>query len=160
MHHILVSLSALAFATVACRPLPPAPSSDTTLTVSARIDSSLSPDSPAVIQRSVVNAGDTAVSLDVYGGGLAFDAVVTDSSGTEVWHRVGGLMAPMAQRLTIDHADSVTYHAVWDVRNRLGVPLAPGEYRLAARLLDDRGDPIGRSAAPVVFRVAARRRGE
>lgn len=85
--------------------------------------------------------------------GYAFDPVVQAADGREVWRRLPGRFAGTADELVLAPGAHAELTAVWDLRDRHGRPVPPGEYRVRGRLLREDGSALETGGALHPLRV-------
>ena len=138
---------------LSCRESPVAPVAlalSMTLQVSAQV-------AEGVLFRWVAkNSSDRAVRVPIYGAnGLAFDAYVRREDDTEVWRRIGGLIAGAGAVLELAPNDSSVFSATWDLRDESGQKLLPGTYFVVGLLLGEHGETITRTPNPATLVIPA-----
>ena len=89
---------------------------------------------PIPVRMAVRNTSDRPVWLETGDSAYAFDIVVTDSAGAEVWSRLRSRRADAIPAIIRSHpiapGDSVLYTDWWDQRTNAGKQVAPGLYRI------------------------------
>jgi hypothetical protein len=97
-------------------------------------------------------AGEVRIPLFA-SGGWAFEPVVRDAGGREVWRRAPGRSAGTADELVLAPGEHADFAAAWDLRDREGRPVPAGEYRVSGRLLGEDGGVVGQAEAACPVRV-------
>ena len=86
------------------------------------------------VRLAVRNTSGRPVWLETGDSTYAFDIVVTDSRGTEVWTRLRSRRADAVPAIIrsypIAPGDSVLYTDRWDQRTNAGKQVGPGLYRI------------------------------
>jgi Intracellular proteinase inhibitor len=99
----------------------------------------------------VHNESARIVDLNLRGREIAFDIVVSDSAGREVWSRLHGQIVPAIIRLEpLGPGKALELRHKWNQRGNERRAVPPGEYDVQAHILTD-GDPL--RAPPRRFRI-------
>ena len=70
-----------------------------------------------------------------FGSGQSFDVIAYGANGTPVWQWARGLFFTMSVREeSLGAGQTLTYAEVWDGKDKDGKTLAPGVYKLEAKL--------------------------
>jgi hypothetical protein len=97
----------------------------------------------------VRNITDRPLDLYLRGRVIAFDLVVTDAAGAEVWRRLAGEVIPAILRIeTLAPGGVLELRDTWDQRGRGGAPVPPGSYSIRGELLTEDG-LLASPAAPL-----------
>lgn len=107
---------------------------------------------PVAMALVVENAGDGPLELHLRGRQIAFDLIVTDDAGADVWRRLHGEILPAILRLeTLPPRGSLELRHTWDQRTSGGALATPGAYGVRGALLTD-AEPL---VTPIVpFTIA------
>jgi len=83
------------------------------------------------------------IELHLLGRTIAWDLVVSDTTGRVVWRRLEGAAVPAILRLEpLAPGQELTFTGEWDQRTSSGQPVEPGEYSLHATLPTDAPEPL------------------
>lgn len=132
----------------------PVPSDSLRLTLSTPDEVESGERVPMVLRAE--NVAGRTLELYLRGRTIAFDIVVEDEAGGQVWRRLEGEIVPAILRIEpLAPDDTLTLTHTWDQRGDDGRPVGPGLYTVRARLLTEE-DPI--SFPPAALRVREGRR--
>ena len=88
------------------------------------------------------NGGSRTVDLYLRGREIAFDVVLTDSSGNEIWTRLHDQVVPAVLRIEqLEPGKSLELRHVWNQQDNTGRRVRPGDYVVRGLILTD-GTPI------------------
>jgi hypothetical protein len=106
---------------------------------------------PVAVRLRLVNVTDRAVTVYLQGRPTAFDVIVTDEAGQEVWRRMAGqtVTAILGIRALAPN-ESLTFEDVWPQRNSSGGQVPPGRYAISGLMPTD-GEPL--RTAPVQVHI-------
>jgi hypothetical protein len=114
------------------------------------------PGEPVPIVLRLTNRTERPLDLTLQGRPLAFDVTVTNQEGSVIWRRLEGAVVPSILALrTLKPAESLTFEATWDGRDRRGRAVPPGRYLVAGALPTD--TPEGLVTQPVTLVLLAHR---
>lgn len=112
----------------------------------------VAPGAPVPIRLVLENASDAPETVYLTGRPIAFDVVVEDSAGRDVWTRLAGeTMSMVLQMVELAPGERREFRAEWDQRDAEGAPVGPGEYRLRGRLSMEAGAWM--ESEPVTLRI-------
>jgi hypothetical protein len=98
---------------------------------------------PVGIALLVEHPGPDALELYLQGRSATFDVEVRDAAGQVVWRRLEGkVLQAIIQLRVLWPGERFVLHASWNQRDRDGVAVPPGEYRLRGLLLTDAPEPL------------------
>jgi hypothetical protein len=98
------------------------------------------------------NTSTRAIELHLLGRTIAFDIVVTDPIGVQVWRRLEGEVVPSILRLErLGAGDILEFRHEWDQRATDGSVVPPGTYAAFAILPTDA--PIPLQTRAIGFRI-------
>ncbi len=105
---------------------------------------------PVPVVLRLTNRTEQPLTLVLQGRPLAFDITIAGPDGATVWQRLEGatVQSILAVR-TLAPAESLTFEAVWDGRDRNGAPVPPGRYLVVGRLLTDTPEGLATLPAPL-----------
>ena len=105
---------------------------------------------PVPVVLRLTNRTERPLTLVLQGRPLAFDVTVTGPDGAIVWRRLEGMVVQsiLAVR-TLAPAESLTFEARWNGRQRDGSPAPPGRYLVAGKLLTDTSEGLTTSPTPL-----------
>jgi uncharacterized protein (DUF58 family) len=105
---------------------------------------------PVPVVLRLTNRTERPLTLVLQGRPLAFDVTVARPDGAIVWRRLEGAVVPsiLAVR-TLAPAESLTFEAVWDGRDRGGSSAPPGKYLVTGTLLTDTPEGLATRPAPL-----------
>jgi hypothetical protein len=101
---------------------------------------------PITLVVTIRNRGDAECTLTLPTS-QTHDCIVHDAGGREVWRwSAGRMFAQVLTELTLAPGASRTFTSTWDLTDRAGAPLPPGDYRavglVPARVPGARSDPV------------------
>lgn len=108
--------------------------------------------SPVEMTLRVENVAGRPLDLYLMGRSIAYDLIVEDEAGAEVWSRLHD--AVLQQILRVEHlapGDTLVLEDSWPQRSNAGSPVPPGEYRVRGEIFTE-GEPL--TAGPVPLRIA------
>lgn len=105
---------------------------------------------PVPIVLRLTNRTERTLDLALQGRPLAFDVTVAAPDGTVIWRRLEGAVVPSILALrTLAPAESLTFEAEWDGRDRNGRTAPPGRYLVAGTLPTDAAEGLTTPPAPL-----------
>lgn len=108
---------------------------------------------PVPMRLVLENHGDQPVEVGLGGAPIAFDFIVLDPDGQEVWSRLEGLAVEAILRpQTVGPGEAVDFLDAWDQRDNRGRRVAPGSYRVRG-VLPVVGEPRGWGTETQVVRI-------
>jgi hypothetical protein len=97
---------------------------------------------PVPIALRVENVSGRALELHLRGRTVAFDLVVFDADGRELWRRLEGESVPAILRLeSLAAGEVLELTDAWDQRTGAGERVPTGVYQLRGEILTD-GEPL------------------
>lgn len=106
---------------------------------------------PVPVTLTVENITDRALDLYLTGRPIAFDLMVSDEAGEEIWRRLEGETIPMVLRIeTLAPGAFLELTDTWDQRTNEGEAVPPGTYTVRGEILTE-GE--GLAAPPRVLRI-------
>jgi hypothetical protein len=107
---------------------------------------------PVEITLRVENVAGRPLDLYLMGRTIAFDLIVEDEAGTEIWSRLHDQV--LQQILRVEHlapGDTLTLEDTWPQRSNAGSPVPPGAYRVRGEVFTEQ-EPL--TAGPAPLRIA------
>jgi hypothetical protein len=107
---------------------------------------------PVELALRIENVAGRPLDLYLMGRTIAFDLIVEDRAGAEIWSRLHDQV--LQQILRVEHlapGDTLTLEATWPQRSNVGSPVPPGDYRVRGEIFTE-GEPL--VAGPVPLRIA------
>lgn len=107
---------------------------------------------PVGMTLRVENVAERPLDLYLVGRTIAFDLVVEDPAGVEIWSRLHDQV--VQQILRVEHlapGDTLVLEDTWPQRSNAGRPVVPGEYQVRGEVLAEGGPLV---AGPVPLRIA------
>jgi hypothetical protein len=107
---------------------------------------------PVEMTLRVENVAGRPLDLYLVGRTIAFDLVVEDSAGEEIWSRLHDQV--LQQILRLEHlapGETLVLEGTWPQRSNAGSPVGPGEYQVRGEILAEGGPLL---AGPVPLRIA------
>jgi len=93
---------------------------------------------PIRITLRIENVSGAPLDLYLRGREIAFDLVVADEDGQEMWRRLKDAVIPAILRIeTMEAGGVLELTHEWDQRSDAGDPVAPGEYLVRGELLTE-----------------------
>lgn len=153
-------------------PSSPAPSGDPSvrapavlaplpLALQLGVPAEVSAGTPVPLRLALTNTGDQTVKFEMSGHNeTAFDFVVTDVGGAELWRRTHGRTAlDVVRAVTLLPGASLVFAENWDQRDNNGRLLSPGTYQVrgivvTVELPDRQRTPGGITVDPLPLRIA------
>ncbi|MQA89082.1 MAG: hypothetical protein GEU90_02425 [Gemmatimonas sp.] len=90
---------------------------------------------PVAMTLMLENQGEEEVEIGLGGQPIAFDFIVRDTQGREVWSRLEGVpIESILQLRTIGPGEVMEFTDVWDQRTNSGLPVEPGTYEVSGVL--------------------------
>ncbi len=106
---------------------------------------------PVPVILRLTNRTERPLTLTLQGRPLVFDITVTAPDGAIVWRRLErAVVTSILAIRTLEPAESLTFEAEWDGRDRGGRPVAPGTYLVAGTLPTDTPEGLATPATPLV----------
>lgn len=108
---------------------------------------------PVAMTLRVENVAGRPLDLYLMGRSIAFDLIVEDGAGAEIWSRLHDQV--LQQILRVEHlapGDTLDLEDTWTQRSNDGSPVPQGDYRVRGKLFTE-GDPL--TAGPAPLRIAA-----
>jgi hypothetical protein len=97
---------------------------------------------PVTFVLRVRNEAAQTTTLYLRGREIAFDVVLTDTNGREIWSRLHDQVVQAIVRVEqVDPGQSIELRHTWNQHDNLGRPARPGEYNVQGLVLTD-GAPI------------------
>lgn len=172
---VFVAFLLVAIVGAGCRSMPPDADADATAsrteTAPTRLPEGLMPDAtsdslrldlvvpaqvhagePVEMTLRVENVAERPLDLYLVGRTIAFDLVVEDPAGVEVWSRLHDQV--VQQILRVEHlapGETLVLENTWRQQSNAGRPVEPGEYQVRGKLLAEGGPLL---AGPVPLRIA------
>ncbi|MGD8497036.1 MAG: BsuPI-related putative proteinase inhibitor [Gemmatimonadales bacterium] len=109
---------------------------------------------PVAMTLRLENVAGRPVDLYLMGRTIAFDLIVEDEAGAEVWNRLHDQV--LQQILRVEHlapGDTLTLEDTWPQRSNAGSSVPPGDYRVRGEIFTE-GEPL--TAGPVPLRIVGR----
>jgi len=106
---------------------------------------------PVDMTLRVENVAGRPLDLYLTGRTIAFDLVVEDPVGTEIWSRLHDQV--LQQILRVEHlapGDTLVLEDTWLQRSNAGSPAEPGDYQVRGSILTE-DEPL--TAGPVPLRI-------
>jgi hypothetical protein len=90
---------------------------------------------PVPMRLVLVNRGDRPVAVELGGEPIAFDLVVVDANGAEVWRRLEGVAIPdILQVRTLAPGGELEFTETWRQQTSRGATVTAGTYRVRGLL--------------------------
>lgn len=106
--------------------------------VSLVVPDSVNAGAAVPIKLRVTNVTSTALDLYLRGREIAFDIVITDSTGDAVWSRLEGqVVQAILQLKTLAPGEVLELSHDWDQRSQRGNRVPPGRYTVRGSVLTD-----------------------
>jgi hypothetical protein len=127
------------------------------LTATLRPPSTVAHGQPVEFELVVQNVSDRPVWLETGDSTYAFDFIVTNRDGSEIWSRLhsmrGDPIPAILRRRVIAPGDSVRYQGTWNQRSDSGRKVNPGTYWVQGTLNthEDRSDSVDMRTATKSF---------
>ena len=98
---------------------------------------------PIPIRLRLANLSPRTIEVHLTGRETVFDIVATDSSGREVWRRLGGQpVLAILQLRPLGPGEAIEFNASWDQGGAGGARIPAGTYRLVGELPGDAPEPL------------------
>jgi hypothetical protein len=109
---------------------------------------------PVPISLRLINTTARPITVYLQGRPTAFDIVVSNAAGMEVWRRLAGqtITAILGIR-TLEPKETVTFEDLWPQRDQAGRPVPAGRYNIVG-VLPSEGDSLVTAPVPVEVRPA------
>jgi hypothetical protein len=108
------------------------------------------------VRLRLANVSTHTSELHLQGRETVFDVVVLDTTGAEVWRRLGGSPAqPILQLRPLAAGEAIEFVATWHQTDRAGHQVSTGEYQVIGELPGDAPAPM--RSAPATLHVTAAR---
>lgn len=111
---------------------------------------------PVPVVLRLTNRTERPLELALQGRPLAFDVTVTAADGTVIWRRLEGeVVSSILALRSLEPAETLTFEAEWDGRDRGGHFVPPGRYFVNGTLPTD--TPAGLVTGPAKLDLLAHR---
>ena len=106
---------------------------------------------PVPIALRIRNTQERPINLYLQGRPVAFDLIIEQAGGAEVWRRLqGAAVSAILGVRTLAPGEVFELKETWKQTTQAGRPAGPGAYRVTGLVLTD-GEPL--RAGPVPFRI-------
>ena len=111
---------------------------------------------PVPVVLRLTNRTERVLELTLQGRPLAFDVTVTTVDGAVIWRRLEGeVVSSILALRSLEPAETLTFEAEWDGRDRRGHFAPPGKYLVSGALPTE--TPEGLVTGPATLELLAHR---